>query len=126
MTVHRILFTLALIGGLLMTIPVLAQQDGRPQGLTLANFQYPPYNRWAFSHVREVTTTANIPHDNRRVLTLEKSPGSENDFSFQYLGKMRSLDELPAEQCIDGMLVSKNGRIVVEKYYAESWDHEKK
>lgn len=114
---HRIFLALALVGGLLMTIPVLAQQDGRPQGLTLANFQYPPYNRWAFSHVREVTTTANIPHDNRRILNLDKSPDAAHNFSFPYLGKMRNMDDIAAEQYIDGILVIKDGRIVVEKYY---------
>jgi CubicO group peptidase (beta-lactamase class C family) len=112
---HRIFAALAT--GLLLTSPALAQQDGRPEGLTLGNFQYPPYNRWAFSHVREVITTANIPHDNRRILTLEKSPDAGRDFSFQFQGKLRRLDEIAAEQYIDGILVIRDGRILVEKYY---------
>ncbi len=110
-------FLAALATGLLMAGPVPAQQDGRPEGLTLANFQYPPYNRWAFSHVREVITTANIPHDNRRILKLEKSPDARDDFSLQYQGKLRHMDEIAAEQYIDGILVIKDGRILVEKYY---------
>jgi CubicO group peptidase (beta-lactamase class C family) len=114
---HRILAALALTTGLLITNSAPAQQDGRPAGVTLANFQYPPYNRWAFSHVREVITTANIPHDNDRVLMLETSPDAGHDFTFRFQGKLRRLDEIAIEQYIDGILVIKDGRIVVEKYY---------
>ncbi len=113
----RTIATLALAAGLLMSGTVQAQQDGRPPGLTLANFQYAPHNRWGFSHVREVIPTANIAHDNRRVLSLGTAASAGQDFSFAYHGKQRQMDEIAAEQFIDGILVIKDGRILVEKYY---------
>ena len=96
----------AMAAGLLMAGAVHAQQDGRPPGLNLANFQYAPYNRWGFSHVREVIPTANIAHDNQRVLALGTSPGAGQDVSFLYRGRQQQLDAIAAEQFIDGILVT--------------------
>jgi len=108
---------LVLAAVLLMTGASHAQQDGRPPGLTLANFQYPPHNRWGFSHVREVIPTANIAHDHRRVLALDTASGAGLDLPVMYRGEQRQLDGIAAEQFIDGILVIKDGRIVVERYY---------
>ncbi len=113
----RSLQALALTAGLLMAGAVHAQQDGRPPGLNLANFQYAPYNRWGFSHVREVIPTANIAHDNQRVLALDTSPGAGQDVSFLYRGKQQQLDAIAAEQFIDGIVIIKDGRILLERYY---------
>ncbi|MDH4255443.1 MAG: beta-lactamase family protein [Gammaproteobacteria bacterium] len=94
-----------------------AEQSGRPDGLTLANFQFGPVNRWAFSHMREVVPTANIAHDNRRVLVLERSDAYVSDFSVRFQGRERTIDEIAASEYLDGLLVLKDGRIVFEKYY---------
>ena len=74
-------------------------------------------NRWAFSHVREVMPTVNIAHDNRRILELERGRYGSDDFSFEFNGKNQRLDEIADHQYIDGILILKDGKIVVEKYY---------
>jgi len=94
-----------------------AEQSGRPDELRLANFQFGPNNRWAFSHVREVMPTVNIAHDNRRILELKKSPDARDDFSVGFQGKSQRLDDIAEHQFIDGILILKDGKIVVEKYY---------
>ena len=34
--------------------------------VTLANWRTPPFNRWAFHHVREIVPSAQIPNDPAR------------------------------------------------------------
>jgi CubicO group peptidase (beta-lactamase class C family) len=95
----------------------LADQSGRPAGMELAEFQFGPHNRWSFSHIREVLPTVNIPHDGSRVLPLERGAGATNDFSIDFQGRTLHLDEIAKNQFIDGVLVVKDGRVLVEKYY---------
>lgn len=94
-----------------------ADYSGRPDGLTLENFQVGPHNRWAFSHIREVIPTVNIPHDDQHVLPLTRSAAAVDDFSLTFQGKTQSFDALATQQYIDGLLVIKDGKIVFEKYY---------
>jgi hypothetical protein len=94
-----------------------AEQSGRPDDLRLANFQFGPNNRWAFSHIREVLPTVNIPHDNRRILLLERSRHAVDDFSIRFEGRNQRLAEIAENQYIDGILILKDGKIIVENYY---------
>ena len=41
---------------------------------TLANWRSPPFNRWAFQHVRELIPSAEIANDPRRVREFESRP----------------------------------------------------
>jgi CubicO group peptidase (beta-lactamase class C family) len=108
---------LGLLIGLLIAHSSIAEQSGRPDDLDLANFQFGPHNRWAFSHVREVMPTVNIAHDSRRILRLDRSPDATDDFSVELGGKSLRLNELVRDQYIDGILILKDGKIVVEEYY---------
>ena len=46
-----------------------------PSGqVTLANWRTPPFNRWAFQHVREIVPSAEIANDPDRVWTLPHAP----------------------------------------------------
>ncbi|MEM7283962.1 MAG: serine hydrolase [Pseudomonadota bacterium] len=102
-----------------VTSPVIAEQSGRPDELRLANFQFGPYNRWAFSHLRELMPTVNIPRDPSRILELKKSADRQGDFSLNFRGKDYKLSEIVEMQYIDGLLVLKDGEIVVEQYVGE-------
>lgn len=97
----------------------LAEQGGRPENLTLSNFQFGPENRWSFSHIREVLPTVNIEHDGNRVLALQKSSKYVTDFSAHFKGQDRAIDEIAKSEYIDGLLVLVNGKIVFEKYYGQ-------
>jgi len=94
-----------------------AQESGRPQNLTLESFQFGPVNRWAFSHMREMIPTVNIPRDTDRFLVLVKSDGLVADFSVAFQGRKQSIDKIAAHQYIDGLLILKDGEILFEKYY---------
>jgi hypothetical protein len=108
---------LMLITGLLGQSISIAEESDRPTNLTLESFQFGPVNRWTFSHMREVIPTVNIPRDTNRFLMLNNSDDLVADFSVEFQGRKQSIDEIAAHQFIDGLLIIKDGEIVVEKYY---------
>ena len=94
-----------------------AEESGRPTNLTLESFQFGPVNRWTFSHMREIIPTVNIPRDTNRFLVLNNSNDLVADFSVEFQGRKQSIDEIAVHQFIDGLLIIKDGEIVVENYY---------
>ena len=109
-----------LITGLLGPSILNAEQSDRPTNLTLESFQFGPVNRWTFSHMREVIPTVNIPRDTDRFLMLKKSDDFVADFSVEFQGRKQSINKIAAHQFIDGLLIIKDGEIVVENYYGTS------
>jgi CubicO group peptidase (beta-lactamase class C family) len=94
-----------------------AEESDRPTNLTLESFQFGPVNRWTFSHMREIIPTVNIPRDTNRFLVLNNSDDLVADFSVEFQGRKQSIDEIAVHQFIDGLLIIKDGEIVVENYY---------
>ena len=109
--------------GLLLTVLLLgqsisvAEESGRPENLALESFQFGPVNRWAFSHMREVIPTVNIPRDPTQFLVLKNSENLVTDFSVKFQGRQQSIDNIAEQQYIDGLLILKDGDIVFEQYY---------
>jgi CubicO group peptidase (beta-lactamase class C family) len=90
---------------------------GAPSQVTLANWQDPPFNRWAFQHVRELIPTARIrPGDGPgwRLATEERDIAG---LSFRSEDRELSIGELLGETYTDGFLVLYRGRIVTEQYF---------
>lgn len=108
---------LILIPGLLGQSISIAEESDRPTNLTLESFQFGPVNRWTFSHMREVIPTVNIPRHTDRFLILKKSDDFVADFSVEFQGRKQSINKIAAHQFIDGLLIIKDGEIVVENYY---------
>jgi CubicO group peptidase (beta-lactamase class C family) len=84
--------------------------------VTLVNWQDPPYNRWAFQHVRELVPTAKIWRGDGPVRRL---PRDERDLSAAVVAARRTpmpLDRLLADTYTDGLVVLHRGRIVTERY----------
>ncbi len=85
--------------------------------VTLANWQDPPFNRWAFQHVRELIPTARIARGDGPVWRL---PRAERDLSgvvFTSAGQPMTVADLLAQTCTDGFCVVHRGRIVTEQYF---------
>lgn len=75
--------------------------------VTLANWRSPPFNRWAFHHVRELIPTADIANDPRRAWNLD--PGkSELDLPW--------FRDFLAQTDTDGLAIVHRGRLVLEHY----------
>ncbi len=108
---------LGLASGIIASGLAYAEFSDRPEGLTLARFQAAPENRWTFSHVREVLPTVNIEHDGSRILKLGRSDDFVLNPVIEFQGKQQTLEEIAAHQYIDGLLVLKDGEILVERYY---------
>jgi len=106
-----------LITGVIGSSISSAEESDRPTNLTLESFQFGPVNRWTFSHMREIIPTVNIPRDTNRFLMLNNSDDLVADFSVEFQGRKQSIDEIAVHQFIDGLLIIKDGEIVVEKYY---------
>ncbi len=83
---------------------------------TLANWQEPPYNRWAFQRVRELIPTARIARaaQVRELPTVEQPVG---DFLLTLNGRQMSVAEVLATSYSDGFLVLHEGRVIAEQYF---------
>jgi 6-aminohexanoate-oligomer exohydrolase len=84
----------------------------RPDDVNLDNWQEGPSNRWAFLHINELMTTADIPRGSTSASQLAADPA-----------------ELPAElqrfldrTCTDGFLVLRGSTILVEQYSNDMTD----
>ncbi len=84
--------------------------------VTLANWQDPPFNRWAFQHIRELIPTARIARPAAPALL----PRAERDilgFRFRHGGRELTVAEMLEETYTDGFLVLHQGRVVAEHYF---------
>jgi CubicO group peptidase (beta-lactamase class C family) len=84
--------------------------------VTLANWQEPPFNRWAFMHVRDLIPTARI---RRGEGPARRLPRAERDLSrlrLRVQGRLISVDRFLEETYTDGFLVLHRGRVVTERY----------
>jgi CubicO group peptidase (beta-lactamase class C family) len=84
--------------------------------VTLENWQLPPYNRWAFQHLRELIPTARIPRGDGPVWELEREERDLSDISFTTQDGELTVGGLLYNTCTDGFLVLHRGRIVAEQY----------
>jgi len=90
--------------------------DQRPAGLTGATWQFGPLNRWAYTHIREILPTKEIPNDVDRVLPIPGIEKAENDLDIRINGDSLQLSEAMKQQYVDGILVIRDGRAIVEIY----------
>ena len=83
--------------------------------VTLANWSDPPFNRWAFQHIRELIPTASIGRPAR----ARPLPRAERDLlalRFTSGDRELSVADLLAETYTDGFLVLHRGQVVTELY----------
>lgn len=85
---------------------------------TLANWRQPPFNRWAFRHVREIVPSASIACGGCK-MRLERAIEPVERLAFEAPdGRHTTVGGLIAETWTDGFIVLKRGRIVFERYEA--------
>ncbi|HSZ99402.1 MAG TPA: serine hydrolase domain-containing protein, partial [Streptosporangiaceae bacterium] len=85
--------------------------------VTLGNWQDPPFNRWAFQHIRELIPTARI---SRGADSPRRLPRDERDIGglrFRSAGREWTVAEMLAETDTDGFLVLHRGKIISEQYF---------
>ena len=84
--------------------------------VTLANWQDPPFNRWAFQHVRELIPTHPIPAGPAAPLPAGTPLGNPSVVLVD--GRTATLEDVLAGTYTDAYLVLHDGQVVAERYDA--------
>jgi CubicO group peptidase (beta-lactamase class C family) len=96
-------------------------QGSRPPAdrlVTLANWQGPPFSRWSFQHLRELTPTAPISRGDGAVTELPRAPRDLGALRLTMsTGRRTTLDRLLVATYTDGFLVLHRGAVVCEQYF---------
>ena len=89
--------------------------------VTLANWQEPPFNRWSFSHMRELIPTQRISRGPGPVTPLPASPLPLGQIALHRVdGTRASVDEVLEDTYTDATVVVHGGRVVLERYAGET------
>lgn len=86
--------------------PILPQPD----------WHLPPYHRWTFQHMREMTPTAGVRRGHGPVRWLETAKRDLGGVSFESRGRTLTLDNYIDESWTDGFLILHRGSIIEERY----------
>ena len=84
--------------------------------VTLGNWQYGPYNRWAFQHVRELIPTVVVERGDGPVRPLPRRPEDIGALTITLDGERYSLTEALEATYTDGFMVLHRGAVVDERY----------
>jgi CubicO group peptidase (beta-lactamase class C family) len=84
--------------------------------VTLANWQDPPFNRWAFQHMRELIPSHAIPAG--QPAPLPAGPSLGNPGLTRLDGSEATVEDVLAGTYTDAFLVVRDGQVVAERYYA--------
>jgi CubicO group peptidase (beta-lactamase class C family) len=85
--------------------------------VTLGNWQDPPFNRWAFQHIRELIPTVRISRGSGPAWRLPRAERDLSGIKFAVRGREMTVGEMLAETYTDGFLVLHRGQIVTEQYF---------
>jgi CubicO group peptidase (beta-lactamase class C family) len=85
--------------------------------VTLANWQDPPFNRWAFQHIRELIPTARISRGNGSPRQLPRAEQDISGLTFRSGERSLTIAQMLAETYTDGFLVLHRGKIISEQYF---------
>ena len=94
--------------------PPSAQERG--VRATSANWIDSPFNRWGYSHVRELTRTAAVGRGTGRVWELPVSPTDLNGVVVHHEGEAFTYAEVLHATYTDACIVIHDGRLVFEYY----------
>ena len=85
--------------------------------VTRSNFMQPPFNRWAFQHIRELHPTRRIYRGDGPVTKLERNPLPLHELSIENdRGQKINLQSWQEAAFVDAMLVLRDGIVVYETY----------
>ena len=100
-----------------MPLPIM---QGSPPSLIVPNMDWdrPPWNRWAFQHIREILPTAEVWRGTGPVRELPRGTRDLDSLAVRGVGsEATTLAGLLDDTYTDGFLVLKNGAIVYERYF---------
>ncbi len=77
----------------------------------------PPWNRWAFQHIREILPTVEVWRGAGHRSKLPEAATRIDDLAYEYEGRETTLSAHLDETYTDGFLILKHGAIVHESYF---------
>lgn len=87
--------------------------------VTLANWQEPPFNRWAFRHMRELIPSQPVPAGPRGLAPLPAAARPLGDPPVSWVGGgTATVREVMADTFTDGLVILHNGQVLAEHYDA--------
>lgn len=86
--------------------------------VTLANWRKPPFNKWAFQHVREIVPSAEIANDAANVRELPSAAYDFKNLSIEAEETTYDLNSFLRETDTDSLIVTRGGKSIYE-YYAD-------
>jgi len=95
------------------------QRDPSNPGVPLIpskDWDYPPYHRWTFQHVREMTATENIRRS-AAVMPLSERRRDISAVEFASSGEHQTIDHWLKNAGTDGFLLLFDGHIIDERYF---------
>lgn len=84
--------------------------------VTSSNWIDPPFNRWGYSHVRELTRTAPVGRGRQRVWDLADQTLDLGVVTFRHDGRTFTYKEAMAATYSDAVVVLHGGKVVFEHY----------
>jgi CubicO group peptidase (beta-lactamase class C family) len=85
--------------------------------VTLANWREPPYNRWAFRHVRQLVPSAPVPRGEGPARPLPSAPRDLGPVAFaDKEGREQTVAAMLDRTYTDGFIVLRDGHVVAEAY----------
>ena len=89
--------------------------------VTLKNWQLPPYNRWSFSHMRELVPTQRIPRGQGPATPLPADPQPLGQIGLlRASGAAGTVNDVLGDTYTDAAVVVHGGRVVFERYAGET------
>jgi CubicO group peptidase (beta-lactamase class C family) len=87
--------------------------------VTLSNWQDPPFNRWAFRHMRELIPSQMIPAGRYEPRSLPASGQQIGNPPVSRLdGSTATVEEVFADTFTDALVIVHNGQVLAERYEA--------
>lgn len=105
-----------------LTAGELGIQQGFPpppdKRVTHANWDSPPFNRWAFQHIREILPTAEVRCSPSHAAHFETDLQDLDGLAFtNHDSRHMTLRQVLDETYTDGFLVLHRGRLILEHYF---------
>jgi hypothetical protein len=83
-----------------------------------------PGTRWAFSHIRELSPTANVSRGEGPIVQLPRAEQDIDKIPVTTMdGKQITFGDVPALTYTDGLLVLHKGKVIYEKYFGAGDPH---
>ena len=81
-----------------------------------SDWDFPPYHRWTFQHIREMTPTAQIWRGEGPVMPIKSQSVDLKAVTYEHAGATSTFERYLADTFVDGFLVLHKGAVVSETY----------